>query len=91
MNEVIKAILERRTYRSFTDEAVSAEQVRTILDCALAAPSGMGKQTWKFTAVVNPEKIQRLAAAVGAAQSTPGHCVPLVGAGGPAAHDSLFV
>ena len=67
MNEVIKAILERRTYRSFTDEAVSAEQVRTILDCALAAPSGMGKQTWKFTAVVNPEKIQRLATAVGAA------------------------
>ena len=67
MNEIIKAILERRTYRSFTDESVSAEQVRTILDCALAAPSGMGMQTWKFTAVVNPEKIQRLAAAVGAA------------------------
>ena len=45
MNEIIKAILERRTYRSFTDESVSAEQVRTILDCALAAPSGMGMQT----------------------------------------------
>lgn len=67
MNEIIKAILERRTCRSFTEEKVSADQVRTILDCALAAPSGMGKQTWKFTAVVNPEKIQRLAAAVGAA------------------------
>ena len=33
----------------------------------LAAPSGMGKQTWKFVAVVNLEKIQKLAAAVGSA------------------------
>ena len=67
MNEIIKAILERRTCRSFTQEAVTLDQVKTILDCALAAPSGMCKQTWKFTAVVNPEKIQRLAAAVGSA------------------------
>lgn len=65
MNEVIKAILERRSHRSFTEQAVRLEDVKTILDCALAAPSGMGKQTWRFTAVVNPEKIQRLAVAVG--------------------------
>ena len=67
MNEIIKAILERRTCRSFTDEALSAQQVRTILDCALAAPSGRCLQTWKFTAIVNPQKIQRLASAVGTA------------------------
>ena len=67
MNEIIKAILERRTCRSFTDEALSTQQVRTILDCALAAPSGRCLQTWKFTAIVNPQKIQRLASAVGTA------------------------
>ena len=67
MNEIIKAILERRSYRSFTEQAVRLEDVKTILDCALAAPSGMGYQTWKFVAVVNPEKIQRLATAVGTA------------------------
>lgn len=67
MYEVIKAILERRSHRSFTEQTVKFEDVKTILDCALAAPSGMGKQTWKFVAVVNPEKIQKLAAAVGSA------------------------
>lgn len=67
MSEIIKAILERRSCRSFTEEVVKAENVRTILDCALAAPNGMGKQTWKFTAVVNGKKIQELATAVGTA------------------------
>lgn len=67
MNEVIKTILERRSCRSFTDQAVKAEDVKTILDCALAAPNGLGKQTWKFTAVVNDEKIQNLATTVGTA------------------------
>lgn len=67
MYEVIKAILERRSHRSFTEQTVKFEDVKTILDCALAAPSGMGKQTWKFVAVVNLEKIQKLAAAVGSA------------------------
>ena len=69
MNEIIKAILDRRTCRSFTEEKVALDNVKTILDCALAAPSGMCKQTWKFTAVVNPEKIKQLAAAVGSALS----------------------
>lgn len=64
MNEVINAILTRRSYRAFTDEAVKHEDVETILDCALHAASGMGKQTWKFTAVVNRDKIQQLAKAV---------------------------
>lgn len=67
MNEVIKAILERRSCRAFTKDAVKREDVETILDCALHAPSGMGKQTWQFTAVVNREKIQKLAKAVGRA------------------------
>lgn len=67
MNEVIGAILDRRSCRSFIQEPVSMDTVRILLDCALAAPSGMGYQTWKFIAVVNQEKIQRLAAAVGAA------------------------
>lgn len=64
MNEVIKTILERRSCRSFTSEAVPVETVQTILDCALAAPSGMGQQTWKFTAVMNRDKIRQLAAVV---------------------------
>lgn len=64
MNEVIQTMLRRRSCRSFSSEPVSESDVRTILDCALAAPSGMGLQTWQFTAVVSRDKIQSLARAV---------------------------
>lgn len=67
MNEIIKALLERRSCRSFTEEKVKREDVETILNCALHAPSGMGLQTWQFTAVTDRKKIRKLAAAVGEA------------------------
>ena len=65
MNETIKTILARRSCRNFTSEPVDEETVRLLLDCALAAPTGMGKQSWQFTAVTNKRKIQKLASAVG--------------------------
>ena len=34
--------------------------VNEILQAAIYAPSGMGKQTWKFTVLCNQEKIQQL-------------------------------
>ena len=67
MNETIKTILARRSCRAFTEQAVSEADIRQILDCALSSASGMGKQTWQFTAVMNREKIQQLAKAVGKA------------------------
>ena len=73
MNEGINAILNRRSCRSFTREPVAREDVETILDCALRAPSAAGKQTWQFTAVMGEEKIQRLAAAAGKALSREGY------------------
>lgn len=67
MNDIIQFLKDRRSCRAFTQEPVSEDNVKTILDCALASPSGMGKQTWQFTAVMDREKIQKLAAAVGKA------------------------
>lgn len=64
-NAVIETILRRRSTRSFCCKALGEEDIRTIVDCALHAPSGMGRQTWKFTVVMNREKIQRLAAVIG--------------------------
>lgn len=64
MNEFINFIKSRRSCRSFTDQSVSEADVQTILDCALAAPSGINRQTWQFTALVDRTKIQALAAAV---------------------------
>lgn len=65
MNQTIETILKRRSTRSFRREALRKEDLKQIVDCALHAPSGMGKQTWKFTVVESREKIQRLASIVG--------------------------
>lgn len=73
MNETIKTILARRSCRAFTEQAVSEADIRQILDCALSSASGMGEQTWQFTAVMNREKIQLLAMAVGNALGRDGY------------------
>lgn len=67
MNETIKSILNRRSIRAFSNQEIDRDIVQTLLDCALAAPSGMNQQTWQFTAIVNQEKILNFARTVGKA------------------------
>jgi nitroreductase len=61
MNEVMSAILSRRSTRKFTDQPISEDILNDIVKAALHAPSGMGKQTWQFTMITNKEVISRLA------------------------------
>ena len=67
MNEVMKNILTRRSTRKFTDEQIPKEVLKDIVDAALHAPSGMGKQTWTFTVITNRDVIARLAETMRAA------------------------
>lgn len=67
MNEVIRNLLTRRSVRKFTDKKIEREALDILLKVALAAPSGMNKQTWQFTLVDDTKKIQELACAVGKA------------------------
>lgn len=64
MNQVIRTINERRSTRAFTAEPVGREEIEILLDCARFAPSAMNEQSWKFTAVVNAEKLLKLSDAV---------------------------
>lgn len=64
MNPVMENLLTRRSVRAFQEKEIPARELEQILEAARYAPSGMGRQTWKFTAVVNPEKIQQLAGAI---------------------------
>lgn len=66
MNETIQTILTRRSIRAFQDRPIPAGDMKLIVQAALHAPSGMGYQTWQFTVVSNPEKIQKLAKAIAA-------------------------
>ena len=66
MNSVMEHLWTRRSVRAFQEKEIPTQELEQILEAARYAPSGMGRQTWKFTAVVNPDKIQTLAAAISA-------------------------
>ena len=70
-NAVIENILTRRSVRAFQEKPIARETIETLLRCATHAPSAMNRQTWHFSAVLNPKKIQKLADAMGHALGSP--------------------
>ena len=48
---VLDNIHSRKSVRSYTDQDVTPEQVETLLKAAMAAPSGMNAQPWRFVVV----------------------------------------
>ncbi len=57
-NEVIKTINYRRSVRSFTDQPVKEEDIKTILNAANKAPSAHNQQSWKFIVIKGKKKEQ---------------------------------
>jgi len=51
MNPVIEAIRSRRSIRSYETRPVPREMLRTIIEAANHAPSGMNTQPWRFVVV----------------------------------------
>ena len=47
----LDVIFARKSVRSYTDQAVSDQQVETMLRAAMAAPTGMNVQPWRFVVV----------------------------------------
>lgn len=55
-----RIITERRSIRRFTEQHVTEEDIRELIDCARYAPSDTNSQTWKFTAVLNRNLIREI-------------------------------
>jgi nitroreductase len=55
-----EVLLGRRSIRRFTEQQVSVEDVKEIIDCARYAPSDTNSQTWQFIAVMNKDKIKEI-------------------------------
>lgn len=51
--DAIECIMTRKSVKSFSDKMPSKTDLQTILDAARHAPSGMNKQTWRFSVVSN--------------------------------------
>jgi len=60
MNDVINAILARRSVRAFQDKKIKKEDLEAILTCATYAPSAMNTQNWHFTAIHDAASIEKV-------------------------------
>ena len=58
--ELDKAILERRSCRSYDKEKeVTEEQLKEILECGIWSPSGTNSQPWRFDVLMGDVKRAR--------------------------------
>ncbi|MDR2670703.1 MAG: nitroreductase family protein [Oscillospiraceae bacterium] len=60
LNETIQTIMRRYSCRAFTDKMPSDEDLRTIAQAALAAPSGNNRQLFRVIVVKNKSIIDEM-------------------------------
>ena len=72
MNEVLRTILSRRSIRSYKPDAVAKEDIETILQAALHAPSGAGAEPWHFIVITDRNSIENFDARTRAAMADSG-------------------
>ena len=61
MSNPLDIICARRSIRSYTDESVSEEHIRMLLETAMSAPSAGNRQPWELVVVTEREKLDALA------------------------------
>ena len=61
MNEVIKAMLTRRSVRKYTKEKVSKELLDQVMEAGTYAASAKGRQPWLILCVTNEALLERMA------------------------------
>ena len=59
MNETIKLLMERKSVRQYVMEPMPKEDVRTILEAAIQAPTAGNKTLYTIINVTDPEKKAR--------------------------------
>lgn len=60
MNHTIETIKNRRSVRKYIPEQIKNEEMNTILEAAVYAPTGHNDQPWYFTVVQNPDLINEI-------------------------------
>lgn len=59
--ELIKTIFTRRSIRKYSPKPVSEENIKTILEAAMAAPSSSNRKPWHFIVVTDRVILDKLA------------------------------
>ena len=60
MENLHQLLVNRRSIRRYTSEAIDPESVRLILEAALLAPTSKSSRPWQFVVVEDKETLQRL-------------------------------
>jgi len=60
MNEVLRAIFERRSIRKYSAEPVKREDIETVLQAGLHAPTGADAEPWRFGVLADRKMIEDL-------------------------------
>ena len=58
--DTMKAILERRSIRKYTDAPISEDQMTEILKAGMYAPSGGNAQPWDFVVITDKEILNKI-------------------------------
>jgi nitroreductase len=58
---MIKTIFSRRSIRKYTPDPVSEEDIKTLLEAAMAAPSASNRKPWHLVVVTERETLDKLA------------------------------
>lgn len=61
MESLHELLLRRHSIRRYKDQEISAEDVKTILEAALLAPSSKSVRPWQFVLVDDKKTLERLA------------------------------
>ena len=59
-NEVINAIMSRRSIRQYHPMPVARDTVMQIMTCGINAANGQNKQSWEVRIIDNPAKMQQI-------------------------------
>ncbi|MBB6252084.1 nitroreductase family protein [Nitrospirillum iridis] len=55
--DLFDALHNRRAIRAYSESGVAASQIRSVIDAAIDAPSGMNRQPWSFVVVMDRSRL----------------------------------
>ena len=60
MNNFHELLLERHSIRRYTEQSLNPDDVKTIIEAGLLAPSSKSKRPWQFVIVDDRQKLEKL-------------------------------
>jgi nitroreductase len=60
MNQIMEIIKNRRSVRQYSPKQIKDEELETILESAIYAPTGHNDQPWHFTVIQNTDLINEI-------------------------------